>query len=1019
VRRLSANYSEADLLAKWEDFLSSASYKLEILMIADGYPDRKSLSIEYGDMDRYDPDWAMYVTERPDSSLSVGRRAVKGLMPPGSVAHDVNIRIRGLPRDSRVDIRNLRSKHLGKLIAVEGLVRKATEVRPRMVHGLFHCARCDAEIWEEQDGMAFKEPMMCSNPEGSCNKTATRFILDQENSIFIDTQKIEVQESPEGLRGGAQPERLTGFLEDDIAGQISPGNRITLNGVLRSVQKGGRDKSSIFDIHLDVHSMEFAQHEYDEIQITEEDEQMILEASRDPELFQNVVRSVSPTIYGLEMEKKAIALQLFGGCSKDMDDGTKIRGDIHILMIGDPGVAKCVAADTHVTLWGGELATIGELVDEALENGSEPVDDGVHAPLEREILTLGKGGKLRRGRTLRAWRREAPSHMLRMQTASGRELEVTPTHPLMTREGWKAAAEIEMGTELATVSGFSIKWSPLAEKEELPAPEWVYDLEVEDSHNYVGNGIVSHNSQLLRYMSSLAPRGIYASGKSASAAGLCVAPETMISTDEGEMPIVDFVEPRLEDPEEVEPGVWCQKVSGNRIMTLSMQRVRSCEVSAVWKIKTPPFLVEIVIEEGPSLILTPETPIMAKKGSCIDWTKSIDIEVGDQTVMYDPCGPTMFPIRWGNVCAVNRLEENLPPYVYDLTVEHEHAFLANGFTVHNTAAAVKDDFGDGRWTLEAGALVLADKGLACIDELDKMSTQDRSSLHEAMESQRISVAKAGITATLQCRCSLLAAANPKYGRFEEYTSIAEQIELPPALMSRFDLIFVMTDKPEQKRDQEITQHILKAHRRGQARRYQGEEGMTDEMEKILEETSDIKPIYDIEFLRKYAAYSKRIVPVLSTEAVQIIESYYLDIRRMGEGDDSSVPITARQLEAFVRLSEASARSRLSPVVEEADAQRAVRLVRYYLEKIAGTTSGQLDIDMMATGVSKSQRDRIPTIKRIIQRYGDDSAGVSEEELILHAMEEGIPEREVLSILQKMKSSGEIFSPREGIYRMVR
>ena len=129
-------------------------------------------------------------------------------------------------------------------------------------------------------------------------------------------------------------------------------------------------------------------------------------------------------------------------------------------------------------------------------------------------------------------------------------------------------------------------------------------------------------------------------------------------------------------------------------------------------------------------------------------------------------------------------------------------------------AAVKDEF-DGQWTLEAGALVLADKGIAAIDEMDKMKNEDRSSLHEGMEQQCISIAKAGILATLKCRCAILGAANPKLGRFDPYESIPEQINMPPSLMSRFDLIFILQDKPEEKRDTNIAGHILKSHYAGE------------------------------------------------------------------------------------------------------------------------------------------------------------------------------------------------------------
>jgi len=865
---LNLNYSLDDLLARWDEFFANSRHRAGIAAMADRYPEVRSLNVAYWELDEFDPDMAMFVLERPDFALRAARQAAKSLMPPGRDI-DINVRVHDLPRDYRVEIRDLRSKHLNRLIAVEGLVRKATEVRPRTTKAMFQCARCGVEILEPQNGLNFREPMECHKDQGGCEKNAsqTKFNLVPEGSVYTDTQKIEVQESPEGLRGGAQPERLTAFAEDDLAGIISPGDRITVNGILRSVQKGGRDKSTLFDINLDLQSMEFQEHEYDEVTITAEDEALILEESRSPELFDNIIKSISPTIYGMEMEKEAIAMQLFGGSPKIMDDGTKIRGDLHILLIGDPGVAK---------------------------------------------------------------------------------------------------------------------------------------------------------SQLLRYMSELSPRGIYASGKSASAAGLCVHGDTVLISDRGDITIEDYVEGVMDDPQEYRAGIWTQAADGLKTLAMtSNSAMRSFPVKAVWKIETPPFLVELVTHEGQSILLTPETKLMARKGHRIDWFEASALCSGDATIMYNQDTEVLSPIHWGEIVSARNVEEDLPQYVYDLTVEPTHSFVGNGFVVHNTAAAVKDDFGDGRWTLEAGALVLADKGLACIDELDKMTTQDRSSLHEAMESQRISVAKAGITATLQCRCSLLAAANPKYGRFEEFSVIADQIDLPPALMSRFDMIFVLTDKPDSVKDRNITEHILKAHRRGQVRCYEDRDEVKGiDCEGIMHDTDDIRPIYGKEFLRKYVAYSKRITPVLSNEASKVIEDYYLDIRKMGEGADSSVPITARQLEAFVRLSEASARARLSREAGKEDADRAVRIVKHYLEKIAGTQSGVFDIDKVATGVSKSQRSSINAVRDIFRTYSQES-GVTVEELTLHAEKEGIPSPELDDIIRKMKNSGEVFQPNHKTLKLVK
>ena len=692
-------YEDGDIQAIWSEIFSKDKYRAEIAGIADEYPQRKSLVVDYSDINGYSVEFAMFLVDNPDKCLEIARKAAVSLIPSISRPGDkVNVRIVGLPRDSKVDIRNLRADHLGKLVAVEGLARKVTTVKPRMTYALFRCARCGAEQWVEQPGNLLREPMMCSNPDGTCNRQAMRFIIDEKASSYIDTQKIEVQESPEGLRGGAQPERITGYVEDDIAGEITAGNRITLNGILRTVEKPDRDKSTIFETYLDVISVEFEQHEYDEIVITEDDEREILRMSRDPYLYDNIVKSISPSLYGMEEVKGAIALQLFGGCHKQMDDGTVMRGDTHILLIGDPGVAK---------------------------------------------------------------------------------------------------------------------------------------------------------SQLLRYMSRLAPRGIYASGKSASAAGL-------------------------------------------------------------------------------------------------------------------------------------------------------------------TAAAVRDDFGDGRWTLEAGALVLADKGLACIDELDKMTDQDRSSLHEAMESQQISVAKAGITATLQCRCSMLAAANPKWGRFEDGETIANQIDLPPALISRFDMIFVMTDKPDKSRDTRISEHILSTHQRGQARMVP--EGSTVEgvdITGIIEHTNNIKPVYSVDILRKYVAYSKRLTPVMTEDAKRIIEDSYLRIRNANNG---GVSITARQLEAFIRLSEASAKMRLSNKVEDVDANRAVDLVELCMTRIAGDGSGGIDGDILFTGISTKERNKIPILVGIMRRFGE--TGLTLEEIVRHAENEGLVEADVVRTLKTLSDSGEIIKDNKGQYKYV-
>jgi replicative DNA helicase Mcm len=1032
---LPSDYTDEDLIARWEEFFESSGQRLKVIEVADLYPEQRSVFISYAELDMFDPDMADHILKHPLKSLTLGKQAMHKIVPPGREKAEVNLRITGLPKDSKIEIRRIRAEHLGKLIAVEGLVRKATEVRPKVTDALFQCMRCDHVIREPQEGMYFKEPLECYKDQGGCGKTAssTKFKLLSEESRYVDTQKIEIQENPEGLRGGAQPERLAGYIEDDLAGTISPGDRIILNGVIRSVQKGTVQKSTLFDINLDIMSVEFRTQEYDEVTISEEDEAEILEASKDPTLFKRIVASISPTIYGYESEKEAIALQLFGGVHKTLDDGTKIRGDIHVLLVGDPGVAKCVTGDAQVLLADCATRPIGDIVEEALENGPvEKVDDGVHAPLDLQVMAFSERGAIEPAKAVRVWKRTAPAKMLTIITKAGRKLCVTPTHPLFIQNGpwiqFRAAKLIYTGQHIAIATGAGqcgadethglkrgLDWDQVVKKEEIDAPEqFVYDIEVEGVHNFVTNGIISHNSQILRYMADMAPRGIYASGKSSSAAGLCVHPDTKIVVDGKEVKIGAFVEERMKSPQQTKPGVWSEACDGHEIGTIwGSPRPETRRLKAIWRLNTPSFLVELAAASGQRITLTPETRVKVRRfGMAGAFSRSVDLQIGDEVLVQDG-----EKTNWVALTGKKEVWSDLPPYVYDLTVDEAHTFLANGFVVHNTAAAVKDEFGEGRWTLEAGALVLADQGMCCIDELDKMEDQDRSAMHEAMESQSISVAKAGITARLQCRCSILGAANPKYGRFEESQFIADQIDLPPALMSRFDLIFAMTDKPQADKDARIAKHILSVHRRGEILRNVDLIGVDGGgAEKMLEETNFLEPSFSKEFLRKYVAYSKRIIPVLGDEAMKLIADNYLQIRKQGEGEGKSVPITARQLEAYVRLAEASARARLSRNVTLDDARRSVRIVEYYLGKIAGE-DGKLDYDIIATGISKSQREQIVIIRELIRQNADREKGVGIEMLINLAQEDGVPEDRVRTLIKRLLDNGEVYQPSGGYYKL--
>ena len=312
-----------------------------------------------------------------------------------------------------------------------------------------------------------------------------------------------------------------------------------------------------------------------------------------------------------------------------------------------------------------------------------------------------------------------------------------------------------------------------------------------------------------------------------------------------------------------------------------------------------------------------------------------------------------------------------------------------------TAAVIRE--AQGGMSLEAGALVLADKGVACIDEIEKMRPEDRVAMHEAMEQQSISIAKGGIVATLNARTAILAAANPALGRYDPYRSVVENISLPITILSRFDLIFVIRDVPDKEHDARMAEHILETHK--------------------LKEHS-VEPPIPPDLLRKYISYAKTIEPKLTDEAIKVIRDFYLEMRSKSEGEGAPIAITARQLESLIRIAEARARAALRDYVTVEDALAAINIMKRSLQEVGiDLETRRIDIDVIMTGKPKSLRDKLQLVLDAIKRL-DEGDGVSEEDLIHELAQEGLTEVDVRRLLGVLLRDGMIFEVRPGRFRKV-
>jgi len=652
-------------VGEFEEFFSEEYYREVAQAVQNG---DDSIIVDVEQMDIFNIELYDYLRDNPGKAVSAAEEGVFG--HDQITDEEFNIRFTNMPEEDFVLLKNLRSQHIGKFIPIEGMIKRASQVKPEVISAVFECNQCGELVEKDQDSAELKSPYKC--PDCGSRK------FDVEEKVMTDSQVITVEENPESRDGSEQPSELKIKLEGDLVDpnfqrKVVPGNVAEITGVI--VERQLKKNSKKYDIHMEANYLDPTQQEFEQLVLTEEEKEEIEELAKNPEIFEKISRSIAPSIFGHEKIKQAIALQLFGGVKKGREDGVKSRGDLHILLIGEPGTGK---------------------------------------------------------------------------------------------------------------------------------------------------------SQLLKFTGELAPKGRYVVGKSSTGAGL-------------------------------------------------------------------------------------------------------------------------------------------------------------------TAAVVKDE-STGEFELEAGAVVLANKGMAAIDEIDKMEEEDRSSLHEAMEQQQISVSKANIQATLNAQTSILAAGNPKYGRFDPYEPIPQQISIGDTLLSRFDFIFPVTDEPDEEKDTQLSEQVLKNH--------------------IDPEETDAEIGQDM--LRKYVAYAKKKRPQLTQEAADKIQEFYVNMRSKGGEEGDSVPITARQLEALVRVAEASARAELADKVTEADAKRAIDILTYCLQQVGvDPETGEFDIDMMESGVSGSQRNRLQTIKQIIESETGDDESVEIERVVEKAAENDIPEDKAEEVINRLKRDGELFEPEQG------
>jgi len=340
-------------------------------------------------------------------------------------------------------------------------------------------------------------------------------------------------------------------------------------------------------------------------------------------------------------------------------------------------------------------------------------------------------------------------------------------------------------------------------------------------------------------------------------------------------------------------------------------------------------------------------------------------------------------------------------YVQNLHPRALYASAKSSSAAGLTAAVLKDE--DDRLTLQIGLLPKADRGIALIDEFDKMDKNDRAAIHESLESHQLTIMKGGFEQTLNTRCSTLAAANPKLSRWDPDKDVLWNLNLPDTIISRMDLIFPLVDRPDEKKDRERARYILSQHKEG---------------------TLAQQPDCSSDFIRKYVAYVRENChPHLTDEANEAILEFYLRLRKQSmetrpDGKPKSIGITPRYLESIVRLSEARAKVNLRDKVTAADARTAIEIMEESFKMIAtDPETGEIDVDRI-TGKGSATRNKTRTINEIITELTKNGDSASMKDIVKKAVEHGIKKDDSEQVVHDLIQNGVFFEPRPGMIKKI-
>ncbi|CDI05130.1 LAGLIDADG family homing endonuclease [Candidatus Nitrosotenuis uzonensis] len=1004
----------------------------------------------------------------PDAVLYAFSRAIKNILEERfpdyaqKISDDIRVRIANYPIQR--SLRQINAEVIGKMTSVSGMVVRASEVKPLAKNMVYKCPEGHLTEIPLERGMMIFTPTKCSHEK--CSQRDLR--IDPETSKFIDFQIVRLQELPEDLPPGQLPHYVDVTIKQDLVDNARPGDRIILTGIVRIEQEqitGTRVHSGLHRLRIEGNNIEFLggkgsknSRRSEREEISPEEEKIIKSLARSPDVYERLIGSFAPHIQGHAIIKESILLLMVGSTQRVLQDGTKIRGDINVFLVGDPG---CLDGSTKVILADGRIVDLESLGKNHLEE--------INVRMQHEY-----GDD-----TATVFHKYENQKVIEIVTETGKNIIGTYNHPLFTKNGWKRLDELKEGDELRTITHI-----PCTIKNYVPTdfgvvtrsayhgkiPEFVNEELAAFMGFLTGDGWCRTNGYRIDFIVSqkeedlLQPllqmgKNLFGLEPKISKRGY---PGQLVMMNDGRqitrtmyVTNVEYNSKNVVEMLEFLKGGSCGRhvpssifQSPNSVVAsylkwlfeadgtvFNMGRARRAIQLRSTSIRLLRDVQMLLLRFGiHSRIIQHETGsnLVIRRGtSIVKYAKHVGFVSNTKASRLNDL------VRWAletrrnqrhdeeyeKIVKINYLTRS--QIVYDVEIPKTHKFIANGILSHNTAksemlkfcarvaprglytsgrgstaagltaAVVRDK--SGILMLEAGAVVLGDQGLVCIDEFDKMKPEDRSALHEVMEQQSASIAKGGIVATLNARTSILAAANPMYGKYDPFKNITENVALPIPLLTRFDLIFVVRDIPSKEKDRNIAKHIIGMHKKS---------------------SSDTRSLIDVDIFTKYLSYCKRIDPILTPEAEEKILEYYLKMRNVES--EEMITVTPRQLGGLVRLATARARLLQKDQVDGEDADRAIFLIQSMLEDAGvDVNTGKVDLGVLQ-GRPHSEVSKLQLFMDVLKSLEGDSKTAVEEKLFVKELVKTtkFTEEEARNFIRRMLREASIYESKPGHYNRV-